>query len=82
MYERSRRPVIAKALFEHGPVRVRFVAEEMALEQGFIQVLRFPPVTIITPILYAHLHLNTTQFRRTSWRNVGSLKDSSILSDI
>jgi len=82
VFERSRRPLIAKASFEPGPVRVRFVAEEVAMEHGFLQVLRFPPVTIIPPMLYIHLHFNTTQFRKTSGRSVGSLKRSSALSDI
>jgi len=82
VFERPRRPLIAKALFEPGPVRVRFVAGEVALEQGFLQVLRFPPVTVIPPMLYTVLHLNTTQFGRISGRSVGSLKQSSALSDI
>jgi len=81
MFERSRRPLIAKALSEPGQVRVRFVAEEVALEQGFLQVLRFPPASIMPPFLYT-VHINITQFRRTSGRSVGSLKQSSALSDI
>jgi hypothetical protein len=42
VFERSHRPLIAKAPFEPELVRVRFVSEEVALEQGFLQVLRFP----------------------------------------
>jgi hypothetical protein len=83
VFERSRRPLIAKASFEPGPVRVRFVAEEVALEHGFLQVLRSPPpVSIIPPMLYTPFHLHTTQFRRTSGQSVRSLKQSSALWDI
>jgi hypothetical protein len=47
-----------------GPVHVRFVTDKVALGQVSFQVLRFPPITIISRIL----HLNGTVVRKTSRR--------------
>jgi hypothetical protein len=47
------------------------VVDEVALERVYLPVLRFSLVSITPPILYIHLHLNTTIIR-TSGRSLGN----------
>ena len=44
-------------------VHVGSVVYEVALEQVALRVLRISPVTIIPPLLYAHLHIHTATRR-------------------
>jgi hypothetical protein len=40
--------------FDTWPVRVGFVVDEVALEQGFLRALLFPPVSTIPQMLHTH----------------------------
>jgi hypothetical protein len=53
--------------------------DKVALEEIFLQVLRFSPVCVIPPMLhtYAHLHLATTT--STNRRSVGTFRKSGSL---
>jgi hypothetical protein len=53
------------------PVSVRFVVDNMALEQVFLQVLLFYPVSIIPPLLHTHLQLKGALI---TWTNGLSLE--------
>ena len=53
--EVSRGLLMRTSLFDPTPVRVRFVVDEVRLEQVFLPVLRFFPVTITPTTLYTHL---------------------------
>jgi len=46
---------------------------------ALVQVLLFPPVSIIPPIPYTDLHHNITVIRRTSGRSLGPLKRAVVL---
>jgi hypothetical protein len=51
--------------FAPGSVHVGFVVDKMALEQVFLQVLRFSPVNIIPPWHYMLIyHLQDEQYAR------------------
>ena len=39
---------------------MRIVVDEVALEQVFLRVLPFSPVSFIPPMLHTHLHLHAT----------------------
>ena len=52
-------------------IRVGFVVDEVALGQVFLPVLRFFPVSIITPSLPTHLNITV---RRTSGTKSGNLQ--------
>jgi glycopeptide antibiotics resistance protein len=43
----------------HSSVHVRFLLDKTALGQFFLEVILFCPVSIIPPMLHAHLLLNT-----------------------
>jgi hypothetical protein len=45
---------------------MRFVVDKVALGQDILRVLLLSPVGIIPPLLYTHLHLDTTVILRTS----------------
>jgi hypothetical protein len=51
--------------------------DELALGQGFLC-----PVTIIPPVFYTDLHLNTNVVRRADERSLGTIKQRNALSDI
>jgi hypothetical protein len=50
----SRRALIAKTRIRAGSVRVGFVVVKVAVGQAFLRVLRFSPVSIISPGLHSH----------------------------
>jgi len=55
-----RQPLVARgARFEPWPLHVRFVLDEVALEQIFLFVSRFFPVTIIPRMSETHIYINT-----------------------
>jgi hypothetical protein len=54
----------------------------VALGQVLLLVLRFSPVSIISPVLYTHLYFNTALMRRISGRDLGTFKQSSIVWDL
>jgi hypothetical protein len=43
---------------------VGFVVDEVALEQGFLQVLRISSVSIIPPVFHTHLHLPCCSYQK------------------
>jgi hypothetical protein len=45
--------------FDSRPIRVRFVIDKVALEQVFLRILPFLPVSIISLILHIHFQLNS-----------------------
>jgi hypothetical protein len=49
--------------FHTGFVRMRFLADKMAMEQVLLPALPFSPVSIIPSMLHTHLHLNTAPIR-------------------
>ena len=53
----------------------------MTLRQVSLPVLRFPPVTVIPPILHTHLRLRVVLSKRTIGRSLGTSK-SNALSDV
>jgi hypothetical protein len=51
-------------VFSSRPVYMGFVVENVAMEQSFLQVLQFPPVSvIIPPVVYTLIHLPPTLYR-------------------
>jgi hypothetical protein len=55
-------------------VGVGFVVDYVTLRQGYLQVLGFSPVSIITPALRTHLHHLIALIRRTNGRSLGVFK--------
>ena len=51
------------------PFHVRFVVDKVALRHVFLQVLLFPPVNIIPPLLHMHLRVHFAVTRRTNGWN-------------
>jgi len=68
----SRRPLTAedRVRFQIGPCDIAI------LGQVLLPVLLFSPVTIIPPMLYAHLHLHVVLTRRTNGRSLGTFPNS------
>ena len=60
----------------------RPVFDHRSVGHVFLRVLRFSPLNICPPMLYTHIRLHTTRIRRTSGRNMGSIKQSSVRSGI
>jgi hypothetical protein len=52
--------------FDPRPVHVRFVVDELSLEQMFVQVFRGFPASGGPPMLNTHFHLHLTLTRRTN----------------
>jgi len=46
-----------EAWFNPRPVHVGFVVDRVAMRQVFLQVLRFPTIIIIPPVLHIHLFI-------------------------
>jgi hypothetical protein len=53
-----------------------FLVERVTLGQVFLQVLPLSLV-VFPPMLHTHLHSNITVTRKTSGKNLGSLKEKS-----
>jgi len=51
-----------------------FVVDTVALEQAFLRVLRFSPVSVIPPTLYTHLHLRAARTRRKKGGSLGTYR--------
>jgi hypothetical protein len=58
------------------------MVDRIAVEQVFLQVLRFSPVNTIPPLLHTHLHLHVAVIIRKNWWEKGSLPKSNYLSKI
>ena len=72
----SRRPLRMRARVWSRPVHVRFMVDRVALGQVSIRVLRFPPVSIIPPML--RIYLSTCCFYQKDRRaKPGSLPNSN-----
>jgi hypothetical protein len=54
-----------------GSVHVRVVVDEVALRRGFLRVLWFDPVRVISPVLHNHFHLHVAR-TRTNGRSLGT----------
>jgi len=59
-------------------VCVRFVVDKEALEQIFLPVLHFSPVSNIKPMLHTHHHLHVTITGRTNGRSLGTFQKTMI----
>ena len=57
-----------RSWFDPRPVSFGSVVDKVALGQASVRVLQFFSVSVIAPILRAHLHLNTAEIRSTSGR--------------
>ena len=77
-----RRSPTAEARFRSQVSHVGFVVDKVQLEQGFLPVVLFSPISIISPILHTQVHLNTTLIKRTKGRSLGTLKQSNPLLDV
>ena len=64
-------PWLWRRVFDPSSVHIRFVVDRVALEQGFLPILRFHPDSTITPMLHTHVHLHATH-TRTNGRNPGT----------
>jgi len=53
-----------KPRFCPSPVHLLFVVDKVALEGGFLRVLRFPPVTAFPQMI--HIHVSGTYHRHNS----------------
>jgi len=62
------------SMIDPRPVCVRFVVDRLALGQVSIRVLRFPPVSIIPPMLRIYLHPRVALTRRADGRSVGTFQ--------
>ena len=54
---------------------MRFMADEMALEEVFLRVHRFSPTRIILSVFHTHLHLHAELTRGTNGRFPEILKN-------
>lgn len=45
--------------FDPGPIHVRFVVDQVALERILFRLLGFSPVIIFPPMFHVRLHINT-----------------------
>jgi hypothetical protein len=63
-------------------VNVRYVVDKVAFGRVFLRVLRFLPVTVISPVLHSHLHLRVALTTQTKGRIPGNLQRSSVLLEI
>jgi hypothetical protein len=57
---------------------VRFVADKVAVEEIFLRILRFSPVSNISPMLHIHLHLHVTLARSTNGRSLGTFQKAML----
>jgi hypothetical protein len=62
--------------------REESVAPIPEIEEIFLRVFGFYPVSIISSILHTHLYLKTVLIRRTSGRILQTLKQRHCLSDV
>ena len=74
----SRRTVSAEARVRSCASHVRSVEDTVAPAHVFVRVLRFYPVSMISPVFHIYLYLNTSLVRRTSGRNRGAFKRSCV----
>jgi len=65
-----------------GPLAEGFVVHSTAVNHVSLPVLQFVPVSIISPTIHAHLHINVTLIRRTSGGRPGNFPKSNALLDI
>jgi len=65
--------------FDPRTVHVRSVAEKMAIEQVFLQILQFSSVSIIPAMPHSHLNLNITISQQDKWMKHGNLPENNIL---
>jgi hypothetical protein len=70
----SRRPG-----YDLGSIHVRVVADEVALGRGFLRVIWFDPVSVISPMLHINLHLHAARTRRTNGRSLGTFTKETLL---
>jgi hypothetical protein len=49
--------IIPRSEFERGTVHLTFTVDKVASEQGFLLVIQFTAISIISPMLHTHLHL-------------------------
>ena len=68
--------------FDPGSVHVRLVVEDVALEQNFLRVLRFSPVSIIPNMVHTHLCLQQILPEGQTGRNLVTFEKPSALSEI
>jgi hypothetical protein len=59
-----------------------FVVDKVALGQVFLRLLRFPPVSIIPPVLHTHLYLHTVLQRRTNGRSLGTSQKAMLFRNL
>jgi hypothetical protein len=55
---------------------------KVALGQGFLRVLLFSPVSIITSMLHIHLHLHVAVTRRENGRNLGTFPKAALFRNL
>lgn len=83
---RVRRPFAGLSTRRHGidpsSVHVGSVVDKVSLEQVFLPVIRFSPVSITPPTLHNNSHLYVAITRRTNGRRTGKLPKSSSLSEM
>jgi hypothetical protein len=61
----KKRTLFLKSRIDPRPVFVRFVVDRLAMRQVSIRILRFPPASIIPPMLRIYLHPPVALTRRT-----------------
>ena len=69
--------VSSRPWFDPRSVYATFEVREVALEQGLLSVVRFPPVSIIPAML--RTHLKTTPVKRTGGQVLGTFTGSKAL---
>ena len=75
-------PSTRKPMFDPRSVYVTFVVDKVALRQVSLTVLHFSLVQVIPPLLHTDLYLHAAVNGRTNGRNTGTLKKSTVLSEI
>jgi len=70
---------MAQAVSSHAdPSSIQgFVVDTAALEQVFLRVLRFSPVSVIPPKLHTHLNLRAARTRRTKGGSLGNYRKTT-----
>jgi hypothetical protein len=67
------------------PTRVRSQSSPVVADQAALELvceIRFSPVSIVPPMFHVRFYLNIALIGRTNERNVGTYKQSDVLSDI
>jgi hypothetical protein len=74
----SHRHLTKKAGCDRRPFPLVLMVDIVAVGQVLLPVLQFFPVSIIPPMLHAHVHLRVSLARRTNGRSLGTFQEGML----